>query len=120
MNTQIKLTYNGEEYILEYNRMTIKMLEASGFKYQDFLDKPMTNIELAFTAAFIKNYPNIKQTIIDDIYNNCKNKQALVGTISKMIDECYDSLLSDPTKEDGSGNVEWETVDLSPKEKSQK
>ena len=55
MNTKIKLTYEGKEYILEFNRMSIKLLENTGFKIDEFLEKPMTNIDLAFTAAFIRN-----------------------------------------------------------------
>ena len=112
MNTQINLTYNGETYTLEFDRMSIKMLEQAGFKYEEFLDKPMTNIELAFTAAFIKNHPKVKQSIIDEIYEECPKKTELVATLTKMINDFYDSLLSDP--EDNSGNVTWEMVDLTP------
>ena len=56
MNTKIKLTHNGQEYILEYDRMSVKLLESSGFILDEFLEKPMSNIELAFAGAFIKNH----------------------------------------------------------------
>lgn len=113
MNTKITLTYNGEKYTLEYDRMSIKMLEKAGFQYEAFLDKPLTNIELAFTGAFIKNHPKLQQTVIDEIYASCENKQELIGVLSKMINECYESLLVEP---DGkSGNATWEVMDLSPK-----
>ena len=119
MNTQIKITHNGESYVLEYDRYTIKLLEKSGFNYNEFLEKPMTNIELAFTAAFIKNHPNTKQSVIDEIYSESKDKAKLIAVITKMINDFYDSLLADP--EDDSGNTTWEIVDLTPtkKEKSQ-
>ena len=112
MNTKITLTYNGEKYTLEYDRMSIKMLEKAGFQYEAFLDKPLTNIELAFTGAFIKNHSKLSQNIIDEIYANCPNKQELIGALSKMINECYESLLVEP--EDNSGNASWEVMDLSP------
>lgn len=119
MNKQIKLTYDGQEYILEYDRMSVKMLEAAGFKLEEFLEKPMTNVELVFTGAFIKNHPKTKQTTIDEIYASLKNRNALITALSNMISDCYDSLLLDP--EENSGNVTWELVDLTPKktEKSQ-
>ena len=113
MNTKINLTYKGEDYTLEFNRMTIKMLEKTGFKYEEFLEQPMTNIELAFTAAFVKNHPKIKQNIIDEIFNNCPNKNDLIATISTMINECYESLLAEP-EEDASGNASWEVVSSTP------
>lgn len=120
MNTTINLTYNDEKFTLEFDRTTIKMLEKAGFKYEEFLEKPMTNIELAFTAAFIKNHPNTKQTTIDEIFEGCKDKNKLIAVISKMINDCYESLLSEP--EDDSKNVQWEVMDLTPakKEKVQK
>ena len=112
MNTQIKLTYNGVDYVLEYNRDSVKRLEAAGFKIEEFMDKPMMNLELAFAGAFIKNHPRVSQETLDNIFAGCKDKTKLVATLSKMIDECYDSLLSE-------GNLEWEVVDLSPVKKSQ-
>lgn len=120
MNTKINLTYEGETYTLEFDRMTIKLLEGTGFQYEEFMAKPMTNVDLAFTAAFVKHHPNISQTTIEAIYRSCPNKDKLIGTISKMINECYDSLLSEPDK-DESKKVMWETVDSTPikKEKSQ-
>lgn len=108
MNTKIKLTYNGETYTLEYNRNSIKLLEKSGFQYEAFLEKPLTNIELAFAGAFIKNHSKVQQSTIDGIYESCGNKQELIGVLSKMINECYESLLSDPEGE--KGNATWEIV----------
>lgn len=113
MNKQIKLTYNGVEYILEFNRMSIKMLENAGFNYSEFMEKPMTNVELAFTAAFIKNHPKVQQSTIDEIYANMKDRTGLIAALSTMISDCYDSLLLDP--EETEGNVTWEVVDLTPK-----
>lgn len=114
MNTKITLTHKGVNYTLEYDRMSIKLLEASGFKFDEFLDKPLTNIELAFAGAFIKNHAKVNQSTIDEIYENCKNKSDLIVVLKKMIDECYQSLLSDPTDEGEEGNVTWEIVDSTP------
>ena len=117
MNTKINLTYNGEKYTLEYNRIAVKLLEENGFELQDFLKKPMTNIELAFTGAFVKNHRHVNQNTIDKIYKSCKNKKDLIVTLQTMIQETYESLLDDNAIDEG--NVEWEVMDLSPK-KSQK
>jgi len=120
MNTKINLTYDGVDYTLEYDRNTIKLLENAGFRYDEFMSKPMTNMDLAFTAAFIKNHRKTSSTTIDAIYAACPDKDRLIATISKMIEECYDALMSEPDKDD-SKKVTWETVDSTPlkKEKSQ-
>ena len=114
MNTKINLTYNGQKYELEYNRMAIRLLEQNGFEFEDFMKKPMTNIQLAFTGAFVKNHKNTPQTIIDKIYKSCNNKAELIATLQRMIQETYDSLLADDDVGD-EGNTTWEVMDLSPK-----
>lgn len=118
MNTKINLTYQGVPYTLEYDRMGVKTLEANGFVIEEFLKKPMSNIEMVFAGAFIKNHRKIKSTLVEEIYAKCPNKDSLITTLAKMIEETYDALFDEPT--DGAeGNAEWEVVDLSLK-KSQK
>lgn len=119
MNTKINLTYKGDVYTLEYNRMSVKLLENSGFKIDEFLDKPMSNIELAFTGAFVANHKKVSQNTIDEIYARTKDKKTLIVYLQNMITECYDALLEEPDDSSDEGNASWEVIDLSPK-KSQK
>ena len=118
MNTKINLTYKGVSYTLEYNRTTVVLLENSGFKLDEFLEKPMSHIELAFSGAFMKNHPKVSQNTIDEIFANLKNKNELIKTLHTMIRESYDSLLEEPDSDEG--NAIWEIVDLSPTKTSQK
>lgn len=118
MNTKINLSYKDVPYTLEYDRMSIKTLEANGFSVEEFLKKPLSNIELAFAGAFIKHHRKTKQTVIDEIYEKTPNKQKLVETLVIMIQETYDALFEEP--EGDEGNAEWEVVDLSPKKTGQK
>lgn len=116
---KIELTYQGVPYTLEYTREAVSILEANGFKVDEFLEKPMMNIELAFQTAFVKNHPRVQISTVKEIYNHCPDKQGLVIALKQMIDETYESLLAEPEESD-SGNAVWKTVDLSPKAKNQK
>ena len=118
MNTKINLTYQGVPYTLEYDRMGVKTLEANGFVIEEFLKKPMSNIEMVFAGAFIKNHRKIKSSLVEEIYSKCPNKDNLITTLGKMIEETYEALFDGPVEGD-EGNAEWEVVDLSLK-KSQK
>ena len=113
MNTKINLTYKGVSYTLEYDRASVKLLEANGLDITSFMDKPMTNVELAFTGAFIKHHSKVAQTTIDEIFKTCKDKSSLTNALIKMINETYEALMDEP--EDNEGNATWEVVDLSPK-----
>lgn len=117
MNTKVTLTYNGVPYTLEYDRMSIKTMEANGFSLNDFKAKPMSTIDIAFQGAFIKHHRKIKQTLIEEIYENLNNKEKFVEVLITMISETYEALFDTPNGDEG--NVEWEVVDLSPKKKSQ-
>lgn len=113
MNTKINLTYNDIDYVLEYNRMSIKMIEREGFVLENFSNQPMNMIGLAFRGAFYKNHTNISQSLVDEIYSHCTDKEKLVAKIVEMITECYSSLTDEPKGDEG--NATWEVVDLSPK-----
>lgn len=113
MNTKINLTYKDEKYCLEFNRETVKLLEKNGLSIEEFTKQPMNNVELVFSAAFMKNHPKTKQTLIDEIYESCPNKSNLIASLSAMIAECYESLFEEPNGDEG--NASWEVVDLSPK-----
>lgn len=111
MNTKINLTYNGVTYTLEYNRMTVKMIESEGFDLEKFSSQLMTMVGLAFKGAFYKNHRKISQNLIDEIYAQCDDKEKLMEQITTMITECYQSLTEEPKEK---GNVKWEVVSLSP------
>lgn len=113
MNTKINLTYKDVSYTLEYDRATVKLLEAHDFDINEFLKKPMSNIDLVFAGAFIKNHRKVSQNIIDEIYKSCPKKEDLVNQLVKMINETYEALFDEPS--DDEGNVTWEVIDLSPK-----
>src|SRR5574344_1244726 len=108
-NTIINFNYKGEEYKLEYSKNAIKIIEAQGFDVNNFLDKPMTNIELAFTGAFIKNHPKISTAKVSEMLESCPNKQELVAALIQMINEQYSGLTEEPTEED-SKNVSWSVI----------
>ena len=113
MNTKINLTYEGVDYTLEYDRMSVKLLENNGFVFEELSKKPLSNIEMAFAGAFIKNHRKVSQKTIDDIYRMCPNKDLLIDAVTKMIAECYESLMDEP--QENEGNVSWEAVGLKPK-----
>lgn len=113
MNTKINLTYKGIDYILEYNRMAIKLIENDGFALNEFASHPMTMIDLAFKGSFYKNHRNVPNVLIEEIYNHCPNKDNLIEKITEMITECYNSLTENPDGDEG--NATWEVVNLTPK-----
>ena len=107
--SKINLTYEKKEYILEYNRQSVKTMESQGFVLEELTTKPMTMIPLLFSGAFIKNHSGkdgVKRKVVDEIFNEISDKTALMEALMEM----YAETLSTLTEDSGEGNVTWAMV----------
>lgn len=101
--SKIVLTHENKEYVLEYNRQSVKQMEAQGFVLDEITSKPMTMIPLLFEGAFIKNCKGTKRKLIDEMYEGIGDKTGLMGALMEM----YAETLSTLTEDHGEGNVTW-------------
>jgi len=104
--SKINLTYNKKDYILEYNRQSVKTMESQGFVLEELTAKPMTMIPLLFNGAFIKNHRGIKRNLMDEIFEEVGDKTALMEALMEM----YAETLSTLTDGNGEGNATWAMV----------
>ena len=107
--SKINLTYDKKEYVLEYNRQSVKTMESQGFVLEELTTKPMTMIPLLFSGAFIKNHSGkdgVKRKVVDEIFNEINDKTALMEALMEM----YADTLSTLTEDNGEGNVTWAMV----------
>lgn len=100
--SKIVIDYEKKEYVLEYNRQSVKTMESQGFDLSEITSKPMTMIPLLFSGAFIKNCKGTKRAVIDAIYEGIGNKTDLMNALIEM----YSDTLSTLT-DDTEGNVTW-------------
>lgn len=103
---QIKIPYEDKEYTLEYTRNSVKKMEQAGFVIQDIKSKPATLIPLLFAGAFMSRHKFIKQEIIDELYDNLKNKDDIIGALAEMYQDTLLTIISNTDEE--PGKVEWE------------
>jgi hypothetical protein len=100
---KIVLNHEKKEYVLEYNRQSVKTMESQGFVLDEIASKPMTMIPLLFSGAFIKNCRGTKRSVIDDIFNGISDKEGLMNALLEM----YAETLSTLTDNNEEGNVTW-------------
>ena len=101
--SKIVLTYEKKEYVLEYNRQSVKQMEGQGFVLDEIATKPMTMIPMLFSGAFIKNCRGTKRAVIDAIYEGIADKTALMEALMEL----YAETLSTLTDSNEEGNVTW-------------
>lgn len=58
---------NGDEYILDFSRDSVRFAEQRGFKPDEVLDFPATKIPEMFFYAFRKNHKNLAKNQTDKI-----------------------------------------------------
>jgi hypothetical protein len=104
--SKINLTHNKKDYILEYNRQSVKTMEGQGFVLEELTAKPMTMIPRLFQGAFIKNHRGIKRNLMDEIFEEIGDKTAFMEALMEMYAETLGSL----TESTGEGNVTWAMV----------
>lgn len=104
--SKIVLTHENKEYVLEYNRQSVRQMEGQGFVLDEITSKPVTMIPLLFEGAFIKNCRGTKRKVIDGIYKEIKDKTGLLEALMEM----YAETLSTLTDDGDEGNVSWAIV----------
>lgn len=102
---QLKFTYEGKEYTLEYTRRTVREMEQSGFVVANIEKQPFSCISDLFAGAFLSRHRNVSQRTINDIYNHMTNKEGLIEALTQMYTEPIQSLVDEP--EDSEKNVTW-------------
>ena len=104
--SKIALTYENKEYVLEYNRQSVRQMEGQGFVLDEITTKPVTMIPLLFMGAFIKNCKGVKRGVIDKIYEEIEDKTGLIEVLMEM----YVETISTLTESTAEGNVSWAIV----------
>lgn len=106
MAKQLRFTYDGKDYTLEFTRRTVAEMEKKGFIASDITDKPMTTLPALFAGAFLAHHRFVKGDIIDNIYSKLTKKEDLIGKLAEMYNEPIMALVEEPD-ENTEGNLDW-------------
>lgn len=106
MAKTIKLTYDNNVYVLEYNRSTARTLERAGFSLNELSEKPVTMVPMLFQGAFLAHHRKVKSALIDEIMENTPNKDDLIGKLTEMYADTVNTVLEEPAESEG--NSSWE------------
>lgn len=102
----VKFKYEDKEYLLEFDRASVEVLEKMGFRLNDFTDKFATMQPLLLRGAFIKNHKYEKGLNYDKMWAAVKNQEGLVNALLNMVADTYQTLMNN----DDEGNENWEVI----------
>jgi hypothetical protein len=103
--SQMRFTYEGTEYIMEFDRETVAQTEKMfDISIGDVRDGKISAFEGLFHGSFLKHHPNIKQTTVDRFLTMMPDKQAVFRNLAVMFGNCVNTLLDEP--EEGNA-ISW-------------
>lgn len=107
MSTTITVTYNKQDYVLEFSRNAVKQMEQQGFVLDQIGDKPMTMVPLLVYGAFMKNNKGIKRSLVDEIYEHIADKvgdgeNGFIQTLLEMYAETVNTLTDNNSVDEGN------------------
>ena len=107
MSTTVTITYQKQQYILEYSRNAVKQLEQQGFVIDQLGDKPMTMVPLLVYGAFMKNHKGIKRSLVDEIYEHLVDKigdgeDGFIQVLLEMYAETVNTLTDNSAVDEGN------------------
>lgn len=79
----IAVKHNDKEYVLGFTKASVRIAETLGFSMNDIINqtKWTTSISILFYAAFLAKNPNIKENLVDEIYDGLDNKSELINQL---------------------------------------
>ena len=107
MAKQIIITYEDRDYTLEFNRRSVRNMEASGFKVDT--DLPVTMILDLFRGAFQMHHRKITPDQVEKIWDAQRGKDKLLTELIAMYTEVISSLMDEGEGEEDE-NPTWKVV----------
>ena len=105
MAKTITIPFEGNEFTLEFNRDSVKLMERAGFDTELIRSKPMTMLPMLFEGAFHMHHRRLDKEYIRRMFGKIKGKDELMTALLEMYNEPLNTLFDEP--EEDEGNVEW-------------
>ncbi len=107
MATKITVTYNKTDYVLGYNRSSVKQMEQQGFVLDQIAEKPMTMVPLLVYGAFTQHNKGIKRSLVDEIYEHIADKvgdgdDGFIQALLEMYAETVNTLTDNNPVDEGN------------------
>ena len=100
---KITIEFEGQDYILEYSRKSVRSMEGMGFELDKLSTHPMTQVPLLFHGGLMMHHRSLKRKEADEIYEQLENRDELLQTLVEMYGETISSL----TDTKNEGNATW-------------
>lgn len=99
----ITITYHGKTYQVGYTRQAAQNAESAGFVASEVSGKPALMVPILVYYGFQAHNSGIKRKLVEEIYDQLKNKDAFVTALIDMYADTVNTLMDDSSE----GEAEW-------------
>lgn len=97
MAINVKFSYDGSEYTLEYNEAAIRLLDKSfDFSINSIEKMQISDMPEMFFAALRMHHPTVGKAKSDEIFSAISDKTGLLAVLSEMYVEAVSAILDEP------------------------
>lgn len=108
MGKSIKLNYKDKQYLLEFDRDSVKIAERRGLRIEQLFESPAIQMPLFFQCAFIKHHKFLPVDVIDNIYDEVKDVSDLIPKLVECYNEPLEALLGVGENANAGKKAVWE------------
>lgn len=105
---EVRFDYEGKDYVLAFTRESVKEMENAGFDFEEAKGKVLNTCEKLFYGAFAVYHRGIKRKLVDEIWANMDNKEALVEELIEMVSETVENYMK--CEADNPKKISWEVA----------
>ena len=88
------ITIKDKDYTIQLNRDSVTWLEGAGFAVEDFYKKPLTSVELLWTAGFIMNHTDVNPNLALKLMDSYKEEGGDVAEVARFVLDEYQSFIN--------------------------
>lgn len=88
------ITIKDKDYNIQVNRESVTWLESAGFAVEDFYRKPLTSIELLWTAGFVMNHSEVNPNLALKLMDSYKEEGGDIAEIARFVLDEYQSFIN--------------------------
>ena len=88
---------NEKEYTLCLTRDSVKEIEARGFNIQNFIEKPLTYMDVLWYGGFVANHPDVNLNLAVKLIEKYQEEGGDVNEVINFLADEYSNFVNAPT-----------------------
>ena len=92
MAKELTVSFDGKEYVLGFNRDTVRQMERRGFDVSAAEARPMSSVYDLFSGSFLAHHRGVDQKKISEMFDRIGDISELAESLLEMYRDPFETL----------------------------